>query len=136
MLSYKKRRQYEKEQPQFWRYAGERAEISQAKWFKELINLNDYICLTAIYNEKIIGFIIGQLIESPEVYNPEGPALKIDDFCIEEESNWGIVGKMLINEVKKLEKAKGVVQVLVVCGTADILKSDFLKDQGLTIASN
>lgn len=36
LLSYHKRRFYEKAQPQFWKYAGPEAEIKQAKWFEQL----------------------------------------------------------------------------------------------------
>lgn len=71
-LSYKKRRAYEKVQPQFWKYAGPEAEKSQKQWFEELLRLDDHIMLAAVYKEKILGFIIGRLMSAPKVYNPGG----------------------------------------------------------------
>jgi len=135
-MSYQKRRSYEKEQPQFWRHSGPNAEISQAKWFEELLNNKNYILLTAKQDAKITGFIIRQLILSPEVYNPGGLTLMIDDFCVDNEIDWQFSGKKLIDEIKKQAKEKGAVQVIVVCGEHDKSKSHFLKEVGLTVASN
>ena len=123
-LSYIKRRKAEKAQPQFWRYAGAEAEMTQAKWFEELLENKDYIMLSAVLpvqtqktiedvilnlfqdplknkersrvkearddvgegsaveNSDIVGFIIGRLVPAPEVYNPGGLTLMIDDFCV------------------------------------------------------
>ncbi len=134
-LSYQKRRAYEKAQPQFWKYAGPQAEISQAKWFEELLQREDHMILIATNNEKILGFIIGKLISAPEVYNPAGLTLMIDDFCVEQESLWETIGKELINQIKATAKAKGATQILAVCGAHDAHKSTFLKGLGLTIAS-
>ncbi len=36
-LSYKKRREYEKAQPQFWKWAGETGEKTQSEWFATLL---------------------------------------------------------------------------------------------------
>ena len=47
-LSYQKRREYEKAQPRFWKYA-KGAEAIQAKWFKELLDKDDWIML-AVYS--------------------------------------------------------------------------------------
>ncbi|WP_341761343.1 hypothetical protein [Candidatus Tisiphia endosymbiont of Thecophora atra] len=74
-LSYKKRRAYEKAQPQFWKYAGSESEESQKQWFKELLRLDDHIMLAAVYKEKVLGFIIGRLTLAPKVYNPGGLTL-------------------------------------------------------------
>ncbi|WCR57421.1 hypothetical protein [Rickettsia asembonensis] len=40
----------------------------------------------------MLGFIIGRLIEAPEVYDPKGLILIIDDFCVETENDWSFVG--------------------------------------------
>lgn len=133
-LSYTKRRAYEKVQPQFWRYK-EGAEKLQAKWFKELLLLDDYIMLIAESENKIIGFIIGKIIEAPEVYNPKGLTLMVDDFCVKTDNDWFSVGNKLVEEIKARAKVKNASQILVVCGGHDKPKRLFLKSIGLNIAS-
>lgn len=117
-LSYFKRRDYEKAQPQFWRYA-ENAEETQKKCFEELLAHEDHILLVAAANEQIVGFIIGRVINAPEVYNPGGLTLMIDDFCVNNPINWTLIGDSLVTEIKQLAKAKGATQILVVCGAHD-----------------
>ena len=134
-MSNQKRRSYEKAQPQFWKYAGPDAEISQAKWFEELLTQGDYIMLTAVRHEKIVGFIIGKLMPAPEVYNPGGLTLMIDDFCVEDETGWKSAGCKLIQEIKIISKMKDAAQILIVCGAHDEPKRRFLKSIGLTVAS-
>ena len=134
-FSYSKRLDYEKAQPQFWKYAGDSAEDSQKKWFEELLTRDDYIILTATRHDVVVGFIIGKLMPAPEVYNPGGLTLMIDDFCVETESDWRSVGVGLITEIKNLAKAKDAVQILVVCGAHDDRKRIFLKSIGLTVVS-
>jgi predicted acetyltransferase len=135
-LSKKKRLAYEKAQPRFWRYAGPDAEKSQTQWFTDLLSHKDYIILTATDdNLEILGFIIGQLTRAPEVYNPGGLTLTIDDFCVQTEDLWHSVGEELLKNIKREAKNKGVVQVLVVAGAHDIHKRQFLMNQNLSIAS-
>jgi len=134
-LSKHKRLNYEKEQPQFWKYTGVHAEQTQTKWFEELLTLNDHIMLTAKQDDKIVGFIIGKLVAAPEVYNPGGLTLMIDDFCVTDESDWPTIGVKLINEIKLIAKAKGAAQIIVVSGAHDEPKRNFLKSCKLSIAS-
>lgn len=133
-LSYQKRRAYEKAQPQFWRHA-EGAEALQNQWFKALLATEDTLLLVAESQSKILGFLIGRLIQPPEVYNPGGLTLMIDDFCVESALDWSQIGKKLIDESKKLAKIKGATQILVVCGAHDEPKSSFLKNIDLSVAS-
>jgi hypothetical protein len=134
-LSNTKRIAYEQAQPQFWRCAENAFEI-QTKWFKELLNDNNYIMLCAEQNQKVIGFIIGKIILAPEVYNPGGYTLMIDDFCVELQNQWNMVGAKLIAEIKKIAQVKDAVQILVVAGHHDKFKKQFLKSQNFTIASD
>jgi predicted acetyltransferase len=166
-LSKAKRMLYEKAQPQFWRYAGEEGDKAQEKWFGELLGSNDHIMLTAVSNchprengdpdallldsrlrgNDIKGFIIGKLMPAPEVYNPGGLTLMIDDFlvapklhsseggCVQSENLWQSVGHRLIEEIKAAAKARSATQILVVCGAHDHLKRNFLSEQNLSIAS-
>lgn len=134
-MSYQKRLSYEKAQSKFWKYAGDIAELSQAKWFEELLGSNDHIMLTATCHQKIVGFIIGKLMPAPEVYNPGGLTLMIDDFCVADEAEWHSIGSKLVQKIKAIAKLRGAAQVLIVCGSHDGPKCHFLKKMGLTVAS-
>jgi hypothetical protein len=138
-LSHDKRIAYEKVQPQFWKYAGPSAESSQNQWFIELLKLEDYIVLVAEQDldqgDKIVGFVIGRLVPAPEVYNPGGLTLMIDDFCVAQEDLWGSVGKRLIDEIRVISVSKGAAQIYMVSGAHDIKKRNFIQNIGLTIAS-
>jgi hypothetical protein len=84
--------------------------------------------------------VIGKRIAAPEVYNPGGLTLMIDDFCITpklEASEGGCqsVGHELIEETKAAAKAKGATQILVVCGAHNYPKRKFLSEQNLQVAS-
>ena len=133
-LSKIKRQNYEKAQPQFWKYSGTQAEEMQSKWFKELLTRDDYIILVADENS-VIGFVIGHIISAPEVYNPGGLTLMIDDFCIDHSTTWEVTGGKLIEELKSQAKFKGASQILIVSGAHDKAKRRFLQNMGLTIAS-
>lgn len=133
-LSDKKRRVYEQAQPQFWRRA-EKANEQQNKWFEWLLSKNLHIFLVAEINHQIIGFIRGQLENAPEVYDPGGFTLMIDDFCLEMPDLWHTIGKCLLEEIKEKAKQKGAFQVVVVSGHHDEPKRQFLQSQGLEIAS-
>lgn len=132
-LSDQKRRFYEKAQPQFWKrseYANER----QAEWFMHLLNADDHIMLLA-EDQSIVGFIIGRLMPAPEVYNPGGLTLMIDDFCVEEPDLWSDVGDALLDQLKQEAHEKGAAQVVVACGDHDEAKLGFLKSVGLSVAT-
>ncbi len=132
-LSYEKRRAYEKVQPQFWRYK-KGAEASQANWFQQLLNQKDYILLVAELEGKIAGFVIGQLITAPEVYDP-GLTMMIDDFCVATPGDWSSIGAALLSQLKSLGKGEGVAQLVMVSGAHDEPKRQFLKQAGLSVAS-
>ncbi len=117
-LSKDKRMLYEKAQPQFWCYAGEKGDDTQRLWFKELL-----------------GFVIGPLIAAPQVYYPGGLTLMIDDFCVSCVNLWQSVGAGLIAAIKAAAMAKGATQIVVVCGAHDHSKRQFLSEQDLSIAS-
>jgi RimJ/RimL family protein N-acetyltransferase len=133
-LSCEKRRDYEKTQPQFWRHA-EGAEEAQAKWFECLMSKGIGIFLVAKLQDRIVGFIRGQFQNAPEVYDPGGLTLMIDDFCVEKPDLWPTAGQQLLQELKVQAKQERASQVLVVSGHHDEPKRQFLKSQGLEIAS-
>jgi GNAT superfamily N-acetyltransferase len=100
-----------------------------------LLGKHDHILLVAESKDKLLGFVIGRLMSSPEVYDPGGFTLMIDDFCVESLPDWAVVGKNLFSRIKELAKSKGVVQIVAVTGHHDERKRQFLQSLGLTIAS-
>lgn len=135
-LSKAKRLAYEKAQPHFWRYAGEEGDNTQRQLFTELLENKNYVMFTAESDtQEILGFVIGKFMPAPEVYNPGGLTLMIDDFCVQSENLWQSVGHELIEETKSTAKVKDATQILVVCGAHDNPKRKFLGEQNLSIAS-
>ena len=133
-LSDQKRSSYEKAQPRFWRRA-QNANEEQTKWFEWLLSKDIHISLVAEVSHQIVGFVIGELKLAPEVYDLGGFTLMIDDFCVESSELWESVGGQLLHTLQQQAKQKGAVQTLVVCGQHDESKRQFLKKQGLNIAS-
>lgn len=135
-LSKAKRLSYEKVQPQFWRHAGDIGDFAQKEWFQDLLGRDDYLMFTAENeNQEMLGFAIGRLMSAPDVYNPGGLTLMIDDFCVKSDSLWQPIGGMLIEAMKASAKTKEGAQILVVCGAHDHAKRGFLREQNLSIAS-
>ncbi len=130
-LSYEKRRNYEKAQPQFWKYA-EGAEEAQSKWFKELLERDDNILLVVELNHEITGFIIGRIMKAPEVYDSGGLTLMIDDFCVSDLSSWETVGNQLIVELKKFSKEKGAACKWQ-CKTAPLNGGTYIKKRRVKV---
>ncbi len=133
-LSQLKRLDYEKAQPQFWRHTPD-AEHQQTLWFQQLLNQPDYLLLIAELHQQTIGFAIGRLRTAPEVYQPGGLTLEIDDFCVESPEQWTTAGKALLHKLKTHAKRKGAVQLIVVCGAHDAPKARCLENNQLSIAS-
>jgi len=133
-LSDTKRKAYENANPQLWKRAVNANEV-QHEWFTSLLNKPDYFIYVAEHDSKISGFIIGQNVAAPEVYNPGGMTLLVDDFCVAAPELWETVGNRLISDVCQTAKVKGAIQVVVVCGHHDTVKRAFLKKQRINIAS-
>ncbi len=136
-LSKDKRLAYEKAQPKFWAYAGAKGDEIQKVWFKELLDNPEYLLFIAKdSNQQCMGFVIGKLMQSPQVYNPGGLTLLIDDFCVATDALWSSVGLQLLKQIKKCSQEKGAIQVIVVCGHHDKLKAKFLNENNLNIVSD
>jgi len=134
-LSEIKRSTYEKFQPNFWKKNPDSQQI-QRQYFAELLTDSKIIALAL--NDKS-GFIIGKIIDAPAVYDA-GLTLMIDDFCIVNNysynSNpWLYFGQILLDEIIKIAKVKGIKQILVVSGNHDADKTEFLTKNNLAIAS-
>ncbi len=130
-LSHQKRLEYSKVQPNFWKMS-ENSDSIQSQYFAEEIAKEEVIALC--YQDQK-GFIIGKLINPPEVYDA-GLTLMIDDFCVEDSNLWQSTGKELLKEIISLSKGKNAKQILVVCGDHDLQKRNLLDDMNLSITSN
>ncbi len=85
-LSALKRKQYENYQPQFHKEAEGAVEL-QTVFLKDFLSKENVIAL--IYGDgaqKINGFIIGAVVNSPPVYNPGGKVCFVDDFMVSDPS--------------------------------------------------
>ncbi len=133
-LSDQERRAYEHAQPKFWRRA-ENANEKQAKFFQWLLFRGIHLLLVAEANHKVIGFVIGQVIAAPHVYEPKGMTLKIDDFCVENPTLWNTIGQQLLDELKIHARQDRVIQTLIVCGQHDEPKKEFLQTMNLSVVS-
>lgn len=134
-LSRIKRMSYEKTHPIFWKWGGEEGESCQIEWFKELVGNNaEYICLTAESSHQVKGFIIGAIINAPKVYKPGCQTIMVDDFCVDGD-NWKIIGNALIEAMKKEMDKRSIKQLVIVCGSHDDAKRDFIESTGLLAAS-
>lgn len=140
-LSYEKRKAYEKAQPLFWRHAVD-AEKSQTQWFEALLLDPRYMMLVASQDStsekdqaSIIGFVIGQKVKTPEVYDLGGYTCVVDDFCVRNDTLWSTVGGRLIAHLKKVAQENGCTQWVIVAGNHDNAKCGFLDETGLSIAS-
>jgi hypothetical protein len=58
----------------------------------------------------------------------------IDDFVIVED-DWSDAERALLGEAYSLAKVAGAVQAVIVCGHLDAVKRDFLRSEGLSIAT-
>ncbi|MES2212490.1 MAG: GNAT family N-acetyltransferase [Pseudomonadota bacterium] len=134
-LSEKKRRDYEKAQPIFWKHATDANSVQMA-WFKTLLADKNHLVQVTECNGAMTGFIIGRLRQAPEVYAPGGLTLEVDDYCVSSDDLWWSVGRALLEQLCNMAKAQGAVQVVVVSGGHDVAKRNFLKSMGLTIASD
>ena len=132
-LSYLKRRFYEQAQPNFWKYK-EDSESSQRKWFLDLVSSQNYLAFVSKKDHQLSGFVIGCLVNPPEVYDA-GLTLFIDDFCVENTDNWMIDGLALYQRIREEAFSRDAKQVVIVSGSHDIKKRDFLREINLSLAS-
>lgn len=126
-LSAIKRKAYANAQPVFWR-KHPNADSNQEKWFAKLLNDEQYIALVATQDKQLVGFIIGHIIDAPDVYEPGGKTLYVDDFCVSDQ--WTNTGQLLLEAIVEVGTVKDCCQLLVVCGSHDEAKKSFLENTG------
>ena len=133
-LSEQYRRQLETYQPVFWRKADGSAG-AQTRYFLSLLQRPDVLALVHRAVDGLAGFLIAALREAPPVYAPGGLTCVIDDFCVAEESYWPKAGTALLREAMRVARARGAVQIVVVCPHRDQAKLTLLAAEGLSAAS-
>jgi GNAT superfamily N-acetyltransferase len=130
-----RRVQYQEYQPVFWRKAEDSAEHA-VQHLGEILGRDGVHVWVATHEGRPLGFLVAAEIRTPPVYEPGGPTYQIDDFCVSEPGLWPTVGRALLEEARAVLRREGVAQVVVVCGAADEPKSELLRSEELTIASN
>jgi hypothetical protein len=133
-LSEKKRLEYEKYAPTFWRNAADSAE-KQTTHFAAQLALENSICLVSESSGEIDGFIIAHVGNAPPVYDPGSLVCVIDDFVVATPNLWNTLGLELLLEARKLARMRGADLTVVVCGQMDVPKREMLQSAGLYVAS-
>jgi hypothetical protein len=121
-------------QPVFWRRAPGAAEMS-AMFFGYLAGAPEHLTLVHETGGAVTGFLIASETKPPPVYAPGGPTWTIDDFCVASEALWETAGRDLLEVARTDLKARGAVQVVVICPAALAAKGDLLAGAGLMIAT-
>src|SRR5579864_7242442 len=96
-LSERKRSEYERYQPVFWRKA-DRSGEKQVPFFLAQLTKPNAIVLGHEESGEIDGFVIAVLVESPPVYDPGGWTCLIDDFAVARKTEWESAGMPLLEE--------------------------------------
>jgi hypothetical protein len=133
-LAAVRREAYEAAQPQFWRRASDAVD-KHVPWLRTQVEDPDVVALVVRSAGSLGGFVFASVVGAPPVYDPGGPSGVVDDFAVADPSLWPTVGRDLLAEVKQRLLARGVAQVVVVCGHHDEAKRAALLAAGLTVAS-
>jgi len=133
-LSERKRMEYERYQPVFWRKAEDSRE-KQAPFFRSQLTKPNVIALAHEGLEVVDGFVIGVLVASPPVYDPGGLTCLVDDFVVANKEDWKRIGTALLNEVKRRALEMGAAQAVVFCGHLDEPKRALMASLGFSIAT-
>jgi hypothetical protein len=86
-------------------------------------------------DRRIDGFLTGQLVPPPPVYDPGGLTCVVDDFALERQNDWPTVGYELLAELRKRARDRGAVQIVVVSAPEDEEKGRMLDEAGMTVVS-
>src|SRR5262245_51454130 len=133
-LSAAKRAAYARVVPRFWDPARD-ADERQRAWFRSLLSRDDALALVAPAGPALDGFVIGVVHAAPPVYDPGGPVVTVDDFCVRDPAVWPTVGAALLDALRARARAKGAVLEVVVCGAHDAAKRALVESPGSIPAS-
>lgn len=135
-LIERRRAEYEQVQPVFWKRSGGSA--ARTRWFYSslLLLARRTLILVADDDGHLLGFLIARPVRNPPVYNPDGPTVVIDDFCVAGPEQWPVIGRALLERTRAIARKTGWRQIVVVCGAGDKPKAAFLQSAELSIVTN
>lgn len=129
-----KREEYQRYQRTFWRRAGDSREKHGA--FVGTLVENEGVIFRVHERDGVVdGFIIGNLLPAPPVYDPGGPVCLVDDFATRDAAGWESFGAALLEDVTAEAKRRGAVLAAVICGHLDRPKRAMLAGAGYGVAS-
>jgi hypothetical protein len=99
-----------------------------------LLGEENTIALVYEQNNTLDGFLFARLLSAPPVYDPGGLTCLIDDFTVNE-GLWLSAGMELLAAAREAARARGAVQVVVVCAHLDEPKRRMLAAAELSIGS-
>jgi GNAT superfamily N-acetyltransferase len=133
-IAAKKREQYQSYEPQFWRPASDAVD-KQRQFFRALIKDEDVAVVVATGPRHVQGFAMARTLEAPPVYDPGGLTCLVDDFAVDDDSDWPKVGPLLLQALAGWAASRGASQVVIVTARMDGAKRQVLRDAQLSVAS-
>ena len=133
-LARRRRAQYERYQPRFWRPAAN-AVARQSDFFRALLADEEVAVVVATEGPRLAGFAIARVTAAPPVYDPGGLTCLVDDFTVDTEADWPKAGPLLVAELQAWAATRGAVQLVVVTAHLDESKRAVLREAGLSLAS-
>lgn len=85
---------------------------------------------------QIKGFVVGQVVSAPPVYNPGGKVCLVDFLCVAKPQDWSSVGRLLAQAAEIHTSLLGGILVRVECRRTDDLKRKALLKLGYSVASD
>lgn len=120
--------------PVFWRLSEDSAEKTK-DWFSSLVGSDDAVCLVAIVECQLRGFVIATKTPAPPVYDPGGSTWTVDDFAVSEEGEWKTLGKKLLESVVQALKDRDARQLVGVSAHSDEGRTKVFESLGLEATS-
>jgi len=134
LLAAKKREKYEEYHPQFHRESPQAFEL-HSMFLRDALAKENMVVLASETGGKVDGFIIGNLLSAPPVYQLGGKICLVDDFMVERPELWATVGRELLTRVMEWTKGNGAVLANVVCGPLDNPKKALLIGEAFSVAT-
>ncbi len=111
---------------QFW---NEESDIEKMKTkYKEIRNNPNYIILSAVINEKIVGSIYGVVCE--ELYGSCKPFLVMEDLIVDKNMRRRGIGKALLEKLESIGKERKCSQIIFITETNRVDAVSFYEKMG------
>ncbi|MFC5343844.1 GNAT family N-acetyltransferase [Brevundimonas staleyi] len=128
------RAKYESYQPIFWRRGPDHLARTRCYFRFQILNPRTKT-LVCERGTSLVGCLVALPTPAPPIFNPGGPTVTIDDFCVSRDEEWAHAGRALIEKLRQIAERKGWHQLVAVNAAADLPKARFLEGIGLSIAS-